>query len=313
MRIDPQIAALRGEPALQRRAQSSMLAAKASWQADAGAAAVLGENRLYGKGRPLEQLAELSTLVRDLQSASNFVQLWSDNFTTAVQESPLGLAPFGHSYAPGLATMRLAASGHAVISVLVYEEIDETSPVTSAQFVDREQIEIVLAGTAQATICQLRGGEPGPVATRDMALEPGVTLTSSGPQRTRQIRQVKGSLAILQLSRAVPNPQPSREIRLADGALIRQSCGDKRVSQDEMALALLGAMGRRDAAPLIAAMSREGPSHLRWEALRQALHLDPKLGFDALSHVAGSVRDELGGAAEALRESLVQRYPQLAQ
>jgi hypothetical protein len=77
-------------------------------------------------------------------------------------------------------------------------------------------------------------------------------------------------------------------------------------------LALLGRMGRKDAAPAMAAMAREaGPENLRWQALREALALDAGEGFRALSGVARAADDPLAMPAGALRAQLVEAHPEL--
>ena len=77
-------------------------------------------------------------------------------------------------------------------------------------------------------------------------------------------------------------------------------------------MALLGRMGRTDAAPQLAGIACEpGSAALRWQALRECLSLDTATGFDALSEVARRADDELAAAAGALRSQLVEAYPQL--
>ena len=77
-------------------------------------------------------------------------------------------------------------------------------------------------------------------------------------------------------------------------------------------LALLGRMGRREAAPTMAAMAREsGSEALRWQALRECLALDTKEGFEALTDVARATGDPLAMPAGALRAQLVEAHPEL--
>jgi hypothetical protein len=77
-------------------------------------------------------------------------------------------------------------------------------------------------------------------------------------------------------------------------------------------LAMLGRMGRKDAAPLIAEIAAgEGSPALRWQALRECLALDTQVGFAALSAVAGAAGDPLAANAGALRAQLIEAYPQL--
>ena len=106
----------------------------------------------------------------------------------------------------------------------------------------------------------------------------------------------------------------TREFRLADGTLAHQAAGNPRESRFELAAALLGRMGRSDAAPLLAAMAEEhGGQSLRWQSLKECLGLDSGTGFAALSRIAAQAGDPLAAPAAALRAQLLERYPQLAE
>ncbi len=108
------------------------------------------------------------------------------------------------------------------------------------------------------------------------------------------------------------NAGPTREFGLADAKLVHQAAGNVRDSRVEMVMALLGRMGRADAAPLLADIAREpGSAALRWQALRECLALETLTGFTALSAIARSPGDELAPAAGALRAQLVEAHPQL--
>lgn len=79
-----------------------------------------------------------------------------------------------------------------------------------------------------------------------------------------------------------------------------------------MAMALLGRMGRRDAAGLLAQIaSGEGNEHLRWQALRNALALDSAVGLAALEELSGRVGDALAMPAAKLHRQLVDEHPGL--
>jgi hypothetical protein len=95
--------------------------------------------------------------------------------------------------------------------------------------------------------------------------------------------------------------------------LLHQAAGSPRDSRLELTAALLGRMGRSDAAPMLAAMAEERVSaHLRWQALRECLGLDSAAGFATLTLLAGRDDDPLAGPAAALRSQLLETYPQLA-
>ena len=104
------------------------------------------------------------------------------------------------------------------------------------------------------------------------------------------------------------------EYRLADGRLLHEAAGSPRDSRLELAAALLGRMGRDDAAPYLAAMAREaGSTSLRWHALRECLGLDTATGFEALCELAATQGDPLAAAAGALRAQLLEAHPNLAE
>ncbi len=116
---------------------------------------------------------------------------------------------------------------------------------------------------------------------------------------------------LLQLLRTPAEPQPSREVRISDGAVLMQSDGDKRISQQALVMAVLGEMGRMDAVPTIAEMASEGPDHLRWEALRQVLAMDTLAGLALLETISQYPGDGLCEPATALKSDLLRQYPQL--
>ena len=120
-------------------------------------------------------------------------------------------------------------------------------------------------------------------------------------------------MLVLQLTRAPQAPRPSCEYRLSDGALVRESSGDKGASEQVMALGVLGAMGAATALAPIADFARQDghDRDARWEAVRQLLALDSTAGFALLSQLAERGADTLSRPAARLREQLIAAYPQL--
>jgi len=111
-----------------------------------------------------------------------------------------------------------------------------------------------------------------------------------------------------------PEPAPGREYDAASGRLLHRSAGRIGTSRREAIIALLGRMGRADAAPQIARVALdEGDPSLRWQALREALALDTATGFRALASVARRGEDPLAAQAGALRAQLLETHPELAQ
>lgn len=108
-------------------------------------------------------------------------------------------------------------------------------------------------------------------------------------------------------------PAPTRQVDIATDAIVHRASASPAEGRAELAAALLGAMEREDAAPALAsyACGQTGEG-ARWQALRNALALDARVGFEALCQIADRGDDPLAGEANALRERLCTTYPQLA-
>lgn len=288
-----------------------MVCVAAQWRMNDATAAVLGDLKEYGEGAPLDSLSVLSNLIANQDAARHFVANWAQCLGDGLQRNPLGLVPFRHQRSAGFSNMQLAMSGRAVLSVLVYEKVEDEAPAQSAVFNDAERSAIVIEGKAMARLIKRPQRAQSPLLQSAVRLCEGSAFFADSMQEARQICGVEDCLVVLQLSRAAVSPRPTCEMRIADGKMLQQSSGDKRTSHHEMAMAVLGAMERTDAAPILAEISDEGPDHLRWEAMRQALHLDPAIGFGALSQMAGRDDDSLSSQADTLRSKLVKTYPQL--
>lgn len=311
MIVDPAIAALRSDKASQQLLRAEMERCHAVWCADNHT--VLCELEKYGQGGDLEGLDCLSAMVRQHEHAHSFVDQWQSVFSRVLTRFPLAQLPHQHHYSDGFANLQIASSGGAALSLLVYEERPSATRAQSAVFADRELHEIVLSGVGEASYYDLNDDPCGrSIASRVSCLSPDVVMSTIGETQSRQIDSVVGRLAILQLSRVPPRPKMTQEFALPSGQLLKQSSGDKRASQHEMAMAVLAAMGRTDAAPACARLSRSGPMHLRWEALRHALALDFARGWTELCHIAAASEDALSGQARTLRRQLCESYPQLA-
>lgn len=309
MRIDPRIAALRSDKALQRRAQASMDQAVRDWRERPSVSRILDELDRYGAGGSLDEMVELPSLVTSLPKAKDFVDRWSDGVSACLAAEPLAQVPFRHSHSRGFSTMRIASSGTASLSLLAYEPQGNGSEPESASFTDCEQREIVLSGEAKGSSYRLLDGHR--IANRSHVWIPGDRLSHCGPAEARLVIRVPDHLSMLQLVRSAQDPAPVRQYSLTDGSLIHQASGDKRTSQTEMALAVLGAMGRDDAAPVLGQIANSGPSHLRWEALRQLLSLDAKAGADKLCDIADKPGDCLQASAQSLSIQLAASHPEL--
>lgn len=311
MRIDPQIAALRGDPAAQRCMQAALTAAHADWSAAASLEPVMREFARYAAGEGLASLRQLRALVEDHVTASAFIESFCDKHVAALEAHPLAQMPVRHSHSGGFSTIQLMAEHGASLSLAVYEPVAMHSPPQSAIFADREQHEIVVAGAGDALFCEDGGAGEG-IKTSSVALQPGDAFHFDCASTMRHIVSVAGRLVLLQLSRTPERPLATREKRISDGALLMQSDGDKRTSQAAMAIAVLGALERADAVPVMEQLAFEGPDHLRWEAVRHMLTLDALAGLAALDRMSGAKDDALREPACQLAGQLRQIYPALS-
>ena len=315
MRIDPAIVALRSDRASQRRCAKAMEQARVRWLADEAVGGVIRDLAAFGAGEDLERLASLERIVTRHASAQRFLAAWVSEFISALKSENLAQIPFRHSYARGFATLQLAQFGRATLSLVAYEATRNKRDPQSAVFVDREQHEIVVSGGVTGLFCHLNGaGVSDRVECERLVLGVGDTVVCRDYFASRQVSEVGSHLVMLQLTRASSNPRPTREIALEDGRLLRQACGSKRTSQREMALAVLGAMDRKDAAAAMRAIATDTgePDHLRWEAQRQLLGIETALGIQSLGEIAQREADPLTVPASRLHEQLLARHPELA-
>lgn len=312
MRIDPEIEALRNDPVAQRRVQTRMDLAAADWRADPVLQPLLEQFSNYASGEALESLSRLKALVQDTGAAREFLGGWLEAHLAALRDARLAQIPYRHSYSSGFATIQILSDRGATLALAVYEQRPDPVAPNSAIFSDREQHEIVIAGQAQAMFSRWERASRK-LETDCAPVASGYVLSLDCNRTMRQWLDVKGQLVILQLSRTPEHPGKTRELRLEDGALLLQSDGDKRASQSSMALAVLGAMERSDAVPLMENLTLSGPAHLRWEAARQILALDPYRGMAALDRMALAPGDELAVPAKRLAAQLRAQYPALRQ
>lgn len=317
MLIRPELEALRRDDTSQRHAQARLVAVLAQWRAG-HAPSLDQELARYGEGAELDDLPLLSALFAPREpAAGGFVAKLVARFVAALEESPLGQVPLRHYTDDLITSLMLARHARAT---LVLQAIDgaglarRAAPV-SVSFPPSETIEHVLAGSARADWIRIAAGRPGgaDLAVDSVELTPGSLWRRDGACEALALRGVTGSLVTLKLQRRVSEGEVTREYRLADGALVHQAAGSPRDSRLELTAALLGRMGRTDAAPLLGAMAEEtGSASLRWQALRECLALDSATGFAALTTLARRSDDPLAAPAGALRAQLLESYPQLA-
>ena len=313
MRIDPAIRALRGDRARQRLAQAGVREVKSAWLALPRTQRLARDLESYGKGRPLAGCEDLSALF-DHKQVGLFDHL-VEQMIAALAREPLARIPFSHTCKPGFAALQLLESGNAALSLVLYDAgaNGRVARARSIAFQDCERHELVLAGSAVIRIVQ-RSSRPDGGAMFDCKsrrLGPGSVLSFDGTRSAKLVDEVETATVILRLSRTPANPCPAEEFDLATGDLLHRATGSKAESQRELAMELLGRMGRTDAAPAIERAAMRGSADLRWQAVRECLALDTARGFALLSRIAADPADDLSRPAGALRAQLVETYPQL--
>ena len=308
MRTHRPVAAMRRDRSVLQRAQATACAAAKRWREDVRIAPFLAELDEYGRGAPLSSCPALAALFAPGRAARDLAARYCHEQAAALAGERFAQVAFRHSWDGRAATLLLARGGTAQLALVAIEP--GTHETRTAVFSDAVRHEAVLAGRALArrTVRDSRGD----FTHDELELADGARLTLDLSHQTQFVHRVETRLVVLRLHRTNPQPQPTREYDTVSGELIRQASGSAHASRQEMMLALLGRMGRREAAPVMAAMGREaGPEGLRWQALREALALDTDEGFRALSAVARTAHDPLAMPAGALRAQLVEAHPQL--
>lgn len=313
MQVHPAIAALRSDDAPQRQAQTALFAALDAWRATPATSAVIADLARYGHGAGIEQCQVLATLFEQTDKSADFAACFTSAVVRALAGVPFGHVPLRHSTDGVVSTLLLARRGRAAMFLTAIngaELVRQPSPV-SVSFAASEAHEVVLAGSAEADLvtCGEGGLDLAPVV-----LKPGGNLVRDCRREALILRRVYGTLVSLRLQRRAAEPVATREVELASGRLIHQAAATAADSRAELMVALLGRMGRSDAAPALARIARgSGADGLRWQALRECLALDTAAGFVALTVLARTPDDALAAPAGALRAQLVEAYPQLAE
>jgi hypothetical protein len=305
MQMHPAIAALRGDDAPQRQAQAALFRALAEWRRATGR--LDADLAAFAAGQDIAQCQVLRAAFSDLVAASDLARDFTARTLRALAGAPLGHVPLRHFTDGTASTLLLARSGRAALflSAVDGHGLARQAPARTVAFTASESCEMVLAGKATAELISsrrvLRELVPGDTIRRDCSVEAMI------------LRAVQGTLVSLRLQRRKLDPAPTREVDLADGATIHLAAATAEQSRRELMMAVLGRMGRTDAAPLLAEIAREaGPDALRWQALREGLGLDSASGFAALSAIATVAADPLAAPAAALRAQLIETHPMLA-
>lgn len=317
MIIAPELQALRGNDASQRQTQAELLDLVRSWFADQATAGLEEQFLRYAQGEALAKLPVLAGIFgQDRQCGLELAQSFIKPLVAFLRERPLGQVPLRHSADEARATLVLYQSRGAALTLQVVEEagLARRAPPQSALYTPGETHELVLAGRASTQVVTLVHDLPDKamLEIRDEPIRQGDLLHRDCARECQFIRKVDGALVSLKLQRREEAGCLTREFDLASGKFLRQATGSSRESRLELATALLGRMGRVDAAPLLAAMAQEEAGQsLRWQSLKECIALDTATGFAALCRIAEDSSDALAGPAGALRAQLLESYPVL--
>lgn len=318
MRIDPQIAKLRHDPAPLLAGAVLTGAAARDWRADW--AMVLDELAPFGGGAGLGECPGLAELFDpDASTATNFADEALARMITALRDAPLAPVAWRHFTNGVLHSLVLALAGRGSLSLALLDGAAWTSARDPrgerlVSFQPGEMHVRVLAGGGAARILRNRSDDPraARIEADPLTLQPGAVYRLDGAREALAIDRIDGALVTLRLHCKPAGASVARQYEIASGALVHQAAGVQDDSRAELAMALLRAMDRRDAAPSFVALARTGEPAARWQALRECLSLDGAAGLAELCRVSESPADPLAGPARALLETLCARDPAFA-
>lgn len=268
---------------------------------------MLADCAAWDRGGVFDACTHLHSLMAG-KGALAFARSWLADMALACRDAPLAQLPFRHSQGNGVGAIQLHRVGRVTLSVIGVDA-KPAAPPRAISFTDCERHEAMLAGMGQATILGYR--DETPPSQAPLALAPGARF-SGDIDRSRAIVSVEAPLVFLRVAREPEHPELTREVEISTGRVLHRASACPSESRVELAAALLGAMGREDAAPALAAYAcGQAGEGARWQALRHALALDTAAGFAALCGIADCCSDVLSREAARLRESLCTTYPQL--
>ena len=273
-------------------------------------AAVLEELLRYGEGGDFAHCPALVALFEHTGAARDLLRPLIGRLTALHRAYPLAHLAFRHRSQAGAHVLQIAARGHATLS-LVLQDQDAGAEHIIATFADADQREVVLTGKANACLFEIVAEERDRVILNSVRteLQSGARMKCTGPRQSRLIKPSHDSLLTLRLARTAGRPGPTRRVDVRSGRIVHRASGNAADSRAELAMLLLGRMGRDDALPVLATRTRTGDAQLRWQALRQCLALDAATGLPLLEGIAQDRGDPLYGAAKALLAQLQREQP----
>ncbi|WP_336987012.1 hypothetical protein [Altererythrobacter aquiaggeris] len=306
------LCSLRRSPVLQRIAQARVSRAQTEWTLDPLNVRIQTDLAHFAQGAALDERAALNSLLCASGNAERLLERMFGYFLPVLDEHCLAQLPFRYDHSAGRSVLVLGRSGEAMLTLVLNDGSlpKDQADQTTVRFSSIERYEIVVAGAAKMRVVERQAGAPPTQIPYD--LKRGSAFALDCERQASILGAVAGRLMRLRLSRPHQAIKPAQEIALATGELVHQAAGSQDDSRHELMIALLGRMGRLDAAPIIAEMSAEGSDHLRWQALRECLALDTSRGFSALLTVADTDGDGLSEHAAKLRDQLISRFPDLA-
>lgn len=280
-------------------AQAALSAAQEAWRRDSRCATLLKTIGQYAAGADIDPFADRSL-------AASVAEAFVCHVTPMLAAHPLGQVPVRYGHASRVSSMLLAREGRAMLSLVAREPGRHERRAVGFDGVQRH--ELVLGGKGAGRVVTR------PDATlrfEPCVLQPAVSLALDGREKALLVDEVETRLVSLRIDLLPETPIAAREYSIETGEFLHQSTGDAQESREELALAILGRMGRGDAVPLMAEFAREGSDHLRWQALRECIALDTAAGMTLLRAIANNAADSLNRPAAALLGELYATHPQL--
>ena len=305
MFVRDELKALRGDDREARTHRVAMEEALEDCRREPRLAAVLEELLRYGEGGDFAHCPALVALFEHTGAARDLLRPLIGRLTALHRAYPLAQLAFRHRSQAGAHVLQIAARGHATLS-LVLQDQDAGAEHIIATFADADQREVVLTGKANACLFEIVAEERDRVILNSVRteLQSGARMKCTGPRQSRLIKPSHDSLLTLRLARTAGRPRPTRRIDVRSGRIVHRASGNAADSRAELAMLLLGRMGRDDALPVLATRTRTGDAQLRWQALRQCLALDAATGLPLLERIAKDHADPLCQAARALLAQL---------
>ncbi len=307
MRLDPAIGTFTRRD--EARAQARLNAAIDAWRCSDAAAPVLAGLGRWGRGEHFAASPALAGLLASGGAAQTLLGPLIAELGGALAAQPLSMVPLRHGGNGALTSVVLAREGTAALSLVVLDGARLPRSADCVSFAPGEEYEVVLTGKAHARLARMTAGG---ITLHDQQLTVGTAMRRDAACEALLFDRVDGTLLLLRAQRR-PLHGAGRITHALDDARVlsrEPAPGDARL---ETLVALLGRMKRADAAPAIAGLALD-PVHsdqVRWQALREALALDTRAGFVALSAVACDAGDPLAAPAGALRATLIESWPQL--